>query len=42
MHILSSIYVGKFWNSIQISNNYEGTKIQTIAYKQNILPFLLW
>ncbi len=32
----ASIYIGKVCNLIQIFNNYEGTKCQTIAYKQKI------
>ena len=37
----ASIYIGKFCNLIQIFNNYEGTKCQTIVYKQKIVPFIL-
>ena len=35
----ASIYTGKFCNLIQTFNNYEGTKCQTIVYKQKIAPF---
>ncbi len=36
----ASIYMGKFRNLIQIFNNYEGTKCQTIVYKQKIVHFI--
>ncbi len=36
----ASIYMGKFCNLIQIFNNYEGTKCQTIVYKQKIVHFI--
>ena len=36
----ASIYMGKFCNLIQIFSNYEGTKCQTIVYKQKIVHFI--
>ena len=33
----ASIYMGKCCNLIQIFSNYEGTKCQTIVYKQKIV-----
>ena len=36
----ASIYIRKFCNLIQIFNNYEGTKCQTIVYKQKIVHFI--
>ena len=32
--------MGKFFNLMQVFNNYEGTKCQTIVYKQKIVHFI--
>ena len=36
----ASIYMGKLCNLIKIFNNYEGTKCQTIVYKQKIVHYI--